>query len=90
MGVAAFDQFAAQEFGDFVSVLFVHWTKGSGMALVIAPVQRVEFAGLLRGGIRSVFFFFERLDLLLERIEGLLGGFSKELVGGGLAAEAVD
>ena len=60
------------------------------MALVAAPVQRVEFADLLRGGIHSVFFLFERLDLLLERIEGLLGGFSEELVGGGLATEAVD
>ena len=27
---------------------------------------------------------------LMERIEGLLGGFSEELVGSGLATEAVD
>src|SRR6266849_850737 len=90
--IAAFHQFAPQQFRHLVTMLFIHRRKGPDMPFVTMPAARIQFARLLFGWkMRLTAFVLLRCsDLLLQLIQCLACNSPEELVGGGFAAEVVN
>src|SRR6266700_5779158 len=94
-GVAAFQEFAAYEFGDFVSMLLINVGKGQSWPTQFLPMLSVELLRLLlrehRGNLRFALCSAGiRCKLLLQGFERLLGGLPEELISAILAVEAIE